>query len=340
LDVLSPVLLRQLFDKYVKDRGEAPSPDVEPTPEQLSAVSHLLRAGVLPYADFSLFGPFGKRLLKKLTFTQHVYLPESGCFQRQELPGPADYTAWLRSWRVYECALLLLEAVRAERLRAYEDRIYQLHLTFGQGCWHIIYLADVRMRSEAMERIRRDLESAAYNNAPSVHVGFRLDPSQPWDAVFGAAARDDRFWAAEVREKCILQLARVGNAPAALSDGTVGTPILPLGGGRSVQPSTLPPGAGKGRNNRKKKPQNPSGGSHTPKGKGKSHGNSHGGSGRGPSGGKGKPQGKPVRDPAVLATEICRLYNDGKCPRTPCPNGRRHICLKCSASHPQTLCRA
>eukprot|EP00969_Alexandrium_andersonii_P106484 4698026-Alexandrium_andersonii.AAC.1 len=71
-----------MFEKFKAARGEYPHRDMEPTPDHLSAVSQLIESGAPPYVDFSLFGPHGRRLLKKLMFAAFT------CLQRQELPGP------------------------------------------------------------------------------------------------------------------------------------------------------------------------------------------------------------------------------------------------------------
>lgn len=39
---------------------ERPSKDAEPTTEHLSAIQHLLDAGLPPYVDFAIFGPYGR----------------------------------------------------------------------------------------------------------------------------------------------------------------------------------------------------------------------------------------------------------------------------------------
>ena len=54
---------------------------------------------------------------------------------------------------------LLLGAIRPERLRNYEDRIQGLHRQYGESAWPIIYQADVRCRSEELDRLRRMAES-------------------------------------------------------------------------------------------------------------------------------------------------------------------------------------
>ena len=34
-----------------------------------------------------------------------------------------------------------------------------------------------------------------------------------------------------------------------------------------------------------------------------------------------------------IASEVCYLWNDGKCPDGPCPKGRKHVCRNCGQSH-------
>eukprot|EP00969_Alexandrium_andersonii_P166914 7376333-Alexandrium_andersonii.AAC.1 len=58
-----------MFEQFKAVRGEYPHRDMDPTPDQLSAVSLLIDSGAPPYVDFSLFGPHGRRLLKKLIVT-------------------------------------------------------------------------------------------------------------------------------------------------------------------------------------------------------------------------------------------------------------------------------
>ena len=98
---------RQMFTDYLAVRGAEPSEDVEPTVEQISAVNQVLEADLVPYADFALFGPHGKRLLQKLTLVKRSYLPD-GSWQRKELPGPPSFDHWWASFRVLRTTFLLL----------------------------------------------------------------------------------------------------------------------------------------------------------------------------------------------------------------------------------------
>eukprot|EP00974_Lingulodinium_polyedra_P089267 8656269-Lingulodinium_polyedra.AAC.1 len=66
---------------------------------------------------------------------------------------------------VLRTTLLLLRAVSPEPLDLYGEWIRKLTETYGTSCWWIIYRADVRMRSEEFERIRRRLQLSASRGA-------------------------------------------------------------------------------------------------------------------------------------------------------------------------------
>ena len=293
--------VRQVFRDYEVLHGAPPREDAEPTIDQLSAVHQVVSAGFAPYVDFAIFGPHGRRLLRKLTFIDHVFLPETGGWRRVELPGPPDFEAWLRSWGVFECTLLLLKQVRGERLRAYQELLRGFVLHFGQQCWPIIYQADVRLRSEHLERTRRQVEIASGDGG--AQGPGQYDPALPWDFIFAAILRDKEFWDREVREKCLLFLTRVQTQAAVLSDGTA-LDISPA----AIAPAPALGGKGSGQGPRKRPPAS-SGSAPGPRAKSKG------------TKGSGK------------ANEICQNFNRGVCTKTQCPNGRRHVCSHCGGDH-------
>jgi hypothetical protein len=290
----------------------------------------LVDSGAPPYVDFSLFGPHGRRLLKKLTYIESCFNPSTGDWTKRELPGPADVAGWARSFAVLECTLLLLSFVKAERLRNYLDRISHFCSLYGPHCWPIIYQADCRMRCEHFERLRRQLESQHSHYAKTgaaAPPGFIFDPAAPWDAVFGAAARDEAFWTSEVKDKCILFLARLAPSHALLSAGTTIDPPASYSGSGSH--------SGGGQSNPGQRPRG-SRGSNNRKGHGKgSHAQAGGNKG---TKGAGKAAGKRKgADNNIDAT--CLNYNAGKC-KSPCTFGRRHICSKCGGAHPVSECKS
>jgi len=188
---LSNEKVNEMFAHYQATRGDLPHQDIEPTTDQLSAIHQLLATGAPPYVDFSIFGPHGRRFIRKMTFQSYTFQPADGSWKRQELQGPSSFLHWWKSWVVLKTALLLLRAVQPERLDAYGEHVRTLNDRFGASSWFIIYQADVRMRQEEFERIQR---RAVMSNAP----GF--DPGKPWDTVFRVAVSEPAFWDAKVRD--------------------------------------------------------------------------------------------------------------------------------------------
>jgi hypothetical protein len=82
LQPLDPPTVAAMFERYKTTRGDYPLDEHKPTPDQLAAVQQLIRADVPPYVDFSIFGPHGKRMTKKIHLVAHVYDPSSGAYQR------------------------------------------------------------------------------------------------------------------------------------------------------------------------------------------------------------------------------------------------------------------
>jgi hypothetical protein len=208
---------------------------------------------------------------------------------------------------VYECSLLLLKAVRVERLKQYSELIRAFLLQYGPSVWPIVYQADVRMRLEHFEKLRRGAEIELSRLPAGVTRTPTYDPALPWDGVFGMAIRDKAFWDREVREKCLLFLTRVQGFPQLLSQGTVldtapGPGASGSGGGgggpRSPAPQAGPPGNKKS----KKKSKATHAGSAPP------------GPGRQPAKGGHNPR----------SSSPCRLFQDGRC-KEPCPFHRLHV---------------
>ena len=316
--------------------GLDPSADEEATPDQLQGMAVKLAQDVVPFADFGVLRPFGQRLERTLKFHARCWDPIKAELVAKELPGPPSVDEWLRSWKVFTFIMLALGAVTRARLERYRDKIVGLSAKFGRlrGCtWWIIALADQRMRSERMEKLRRMLESDAAEGRPATAGGF--DKDRPWDAVFLAAANDSEFWNEEVREAALLFISRVkdreeladpGHHVRADGEWQAGEqrPDSPDGerGGR---------GKAKGRRDREKKKsqgvkeqQQQTAKSNGPEDKGKSKGD------------KGKAKGK-----GKSRVQVCFAWNRdaGGCP-SPCPNGRSHICETCgSADHKGSECK-
>ena len=121
----------RMYNDYRNAFGDFPTADSDVSMDQLAAVRQVVASGSVPYADFSVFGPFGQRLLRKQTFMSYHLNVATGEWQKREQPGPGDYHTWYRSWRCYRTAMLLVGACEAERLDAYSEFIRSFVTQFG-----------------------------------------------------------------------------------------------------------------------------------------------------------------------------------------------------------------
>ena len=197
--MLTPSELQTKYDDYRAKFGDYPASDVDPTADQLSALDQVIRAKGLPYADFSIFGPHGLRLLRKQTFTSWTLNVATNEWTKKELPGPASFHEWYQTWKVYRTSMLLLEAAAAERLDAYSEHIRSFVTQFSEEAWWIIARTDTRLRSEHMERIRRAL---------AANPEFGYTTANPWSAVYAKAVRDHEFRTKELVTPATLWLAQ------------------------------------------------------------------------------------------------------------------------------------
>ena len=112
--------------------------------------------------------------------------------------------------------MLLLGACDAERLDSYAETIRGFVTQFGDETWFLISKADSQMRSEHLERIRRQLRST-----PA--MGFT--EASPWSACFGMACKDHEYWARELHTPATLFLARHKREPVqGQTEGPTGSP--------------------------------------------------------------------------------------------------------------------
>ena len=86
---LSQREMSTMYDQYRTKFGDFPSPDADISPDQLSALAQVIRAGAAPFADFSIFGPYGQRLLRRQTFTSYQLSTATGEWQKREQPANA-----------------------------------------------------------------------------------------------------------------------------------------------------------------------------------------------------------------------------------------------------------
>jgi hypothetical protein len=196
----TPLLNRQAItaceDAYKARLGILPLEGYMPSPEQLSALKHLLDNDIVPYVDFALWGPYNKRFLRRkaalVTFTPD--LDTGNWRESHKLIGPTTFDIWFSNWCVYRTSMVMLDGAETERLDQYAQFIRALHEKYTAKCWWLIYQADVRLRSEKLGRLVTDKvgqDSAA------------IEDKLRWSKAFTKATDVEHpgiaeFWNAEV----------------------------------------------------------------------------------------------------------------------------------------------
>ena len=195
IPIMDAGAVRALHARFVESNDNVePESDEECDGAQLQAVKSKLDADVVPHADFGVFGPRGARFAKIVKYTAQVWDPTTCTYTPKEFKGPRTSRTLderRAHWRVYLFALRCFGAVDRARLQQYANHIERLHSDYANlpgGGWWTIAVADVRMRSEHMEKLRRKVEQAYESNPNS---GF--DPARPSDWVFALATRDRDF---------------------------------------------------------------------------------------------------------------------------------------------------
>ena len=315
------------LENFVKQTGGLPLEQEEPSTEQISALLRRINSGGAPYADFSVWLPYGKKAHR--TQKYRSYIPVMGGYITKEIPGPGSYDQWRASFRVYRTALLMLDILTMAACVAYEAHIEKLDRLYP-GAWHLIVGADDLARSEHLVRLKVSVNMDIANGTKEP-LGWSEE--NPWESLFRLLIKDAAFWAEQVHVP----------ANAWLAHGSKGKPLTPAeaiatasiqGGISAIKPDTESPAgtstsARRTRNTRRreaKKRQGESEGQTDPK--------------RAKGEGKGKGKGKEK-------TQACYAWNNnnGACaglpPGAACQGRvqRAHVCTKCgSVGHPSCQC--
>jgi len=93
------------------------------------------------------------------------------------------------------------------------------HNTYGHEAWFIIYMADVRMRNEHFDRIRRHVERQ-HDREELAGIKSDFDVSRPWNTVFAKAVADKDWWGDNLHRDAMLYLGRIRTAAQITDDGT------------------------------------------------------------------------------------------------------------------------
>jgi len=225
LQIMDAAPLETCYKNYETVFGCYPEPKKEANAMQLTGLKYLVDNKLVPYIDLGVWGPFAGRMFKKLKFRGLVQT-KAGEFHQVEIGGPPSMEIWQDHWEVAITACISLKVVTLGTLQRYAELISSFHRRFGEGAWAVIYQADVRMRSEHFERIRR---RGTKEKADAVAAGGRhpFDENSPWQWVFEQAIGDLPFWKEQVEDVGTQVSFKAGSLGKALGGDA------PLANGRS-----------------------------------------------------------------------------------------------------------
>ena len=240
--LLGQTEIDRAFARYevIYGEGKLPPEDETPTREQMSAFAFGLQNGDI-YADFSIFGPHGNRLLRKLRLSGQVFDREGG-LHTIELTGPPNYDLWLTSAKVFKTLIIMFDVMDYGTFESYIKRQERYHSRYGSRCWHLQYQTDVRARSEKTARIiaegtRTRNRLSQQPNAPQ----HDLNPDRPWHWVYEQLENEnERWWKEEFEEPATLLLNKI------LTDAQVVGDDVRVGGGGNMAGASGPLGVGFG----------------------------------------------------------------------------------------------
>ena len=191
--------------------NERPPKESEPTVEQLSALRHVVQQGNPPFVDFSIWGPYGHRLVKKIKLSGYV-IGRDGVLSTVELTGPTNFGMWLQSWQVFSNVCIMLDIIDLGTLTKYRDTIEKFHNRYGHAIWALLYQADTRFRLELVDRVRRQVQAEEEELKKAQGQGAKLpgyDPTRPWNYIYQKAINLESYWREEVVEPSMLVLTKI-----------------------------------------------------------------------------------------------------------------------------------
>ena len=217
------------FKRFRDITGFRPHKDEEVTAAQLAGLHAVFASPGPPYVDFSIWGPHGDRLQKRLRFTAQQ-MQKDGTWKPVEVYGPPDYETWDAAFAVFRCGCLMLGKLCIGTLDRYRALIKRYNGLYP-GAWLELYQADHRARLEHTEHIRRDLIE---ENEVRPIPGFK--PRDCWDLVFRRLLLDTGFWQDELERPAMLKILWNGKSGHVTGEA----PVLGAGGGvASFNASTI-----------------------------------------------------------------------------------------------------
>ena len=131
---------------------------------------------------------------------------------------------------MFECSPVLIIIRFRRLLDRYKKHVTSLVVEWAD-CWHLVALADDRMRAEQRERIRRLIANEVDGSALAPPGWAR---NKPWSAVARRPIADAAHWNEQARYPAAAWVARGGRGAPLAPDERLPDTMLP--GGRAASP--------------------------------------------------------------------------------------------------------
>ena len=107
----------------------------------------------------------------------------------------------------------MLDSVDLGSLERYKEMLTRYHSRYGPGAWLLLYQADVRARSEHVQRTMLVL-STRHDAARSAGGTTAYDPSRPWNHTWASVVDDSHWWVGSLRNPPLVPDEVEGAQPA------------------------------------------------------------------------------------------------------------------------------
>ena len=227
--------------EYKDQMEEEPPAAADFTREQLSALLHLIKTSRNPYADFSLVGKYGARLVRRQAMTGLLFRAD-GLLYGVEIYGPDHLEAWLEAFEVYKSMMIAIRASSRPVMDAYRDHIKGLANEYGPLVWALLYQTDVRARSERLLYLR-DAAQVRHRQRLADGDSSSYDPDRQWNTAFKdvlAHPTSHTWWHREFHLRALLVITKT-NSLGQYLDGDAKTSDANAEPARGTKRTSAPP---------------------------------------------------------------------------------------------------
>jgi len=242
-DELSEMDVAAAYQRYRTSQGADPRPEEDLTKDQLAGLSCLYKSGSPPYVDLAVWGPYGRRLQKRLKMTGLI-MGANGKLEQQQLYGPPNVDEWVAGWTVFKTGSIMLGHMTPATCDHWSKMVLNYAKMYGPSVWPLIYQSEVRARLEHMDRVRR-IGALEADEAVAQGKTHGYDAKCPWDWALRKTADDVLWWRRELEDVAMLVKVEISSLRESLGvDAMVcGSSSSQVTSRTSLPPPALPPPA-------------------------------------------------------------------------------------------------